>query len=268
MWISEFGKPDSPLQYYAICNLVWELSGSFLCEHHCVPNCAANNRCSKAKNDTMWTMEQWGLFFPLCCCLEEKKRSLQNKKNNKNKKNKAGIIVFWGCDFEMLSIQGGDKMMPCTRKWVVCGVARTCTGMQACVHRVHIYPGAHIHGVHEPATPDVMCVSVYVDRDQRWVLEHFRPPALPTAIALTVWDLPLSSLTWHYLSLGACGSQWYTAHTDTQSPSLSTALCLTSCAWLFCSLALCLCMSLCPCAFAPLENDTKTPGTHMIVQLY
>lgn len=35
---------------------------------------------------------------------------------------------------------------------------------------------AHIHGAHEPAPPDVMCVSVYVDRDQRWVLEHFSPP--------------------------------------------------------------------------------------------
>lgn len=45
---------------------------------------------------------------------------------------------------------------------------------------------AHIHGVREPATPDVVCVSVYVDRDQRWVLEHFRAPALHTATALTV----------------------------------------------------------------------------------
>lgn len=54
-----------------------------------------------------------------------------------------------------------------------------------------------------PPPPDVVCVSVYVDRDQRWVLEHFRPPALHIAAALTVWDLPLSSPTWHYLSPGA-----------------------------------------------------------------
>lgn len=87
-------------------------------------------------------------------------------------------------------------------------------------------------------------------------VKTFQAPALPTAIALTVWDLPLSSLTWHYLSLGACTSQCYTAHTDTQSPSLSTALCLTSAAWLFHthSLSLYLCMSLCPSASAPLEG--------------
>ena len=29
------------------------------------------------------------------------------------------------------------------------------------------------------APPDVMCVSVYVDRDQRWVLKHFRPLLSP-----------------------------------------------------------------------------------------
>lgn len=77
-------------------------------------------------------------------------------------------------------------MMLCTKECEMCAATRTRTGTQACGGRVHIHPGAHIHGVHEPAPPDVMCVSVYVDRDQRWVLEHFRPPALPTAIALTV----------------------------------------------------------------------------------
>lgn len=92
MWISEFGKPSSPLQCCAICNLVQELSGSFLCEHHCVPNYAANNHCSAAKNDTMWTMEQWKLFsslsLPLCCCLEEEKKILTEQKEG------IGVIVF------------------------------------------------------------------------------------------------------------------------------------------------------------------------------
>lgn len=29
------------------------------------------------------------------------------------------------------------------------------------------------------APPDVMCVTLYVDRDQRWVLKHFRPLLSP-----------------------------------------------------------------------------------------
>lgn len=145
MWISEFGKPDSPLQCYAICNLVWELSGSFLCEHHCVPNCAANNRCSKAKNDTMWTMEQWGPFFSLLLPGGEKKKILTKQK----KKNWAGIIVFQGCDSEMLSIflffQGGDEMMLCTKEREVRIVTHTRTGAQACVGRVHMETHARTH---------------------------------------------------------------------------------------------------------------------------
>lgn len=96
-------------------------------------------------------------------------------------------------------------------------------------------------------------------------VKTFQAPALPTAIALTVWDLPLSSLTWHYLSLGACKSQCYTAHTDTQSPSLSPALCLTSAPWLLYSFSPYLCMSLCPSASAPpkdaeIHTDTRNTG--------
>lgn len=153
-------------------------------------------------------------------------------------------------------------MTRCTKG---CECSYTHYHRQVCGGRVH-RKNTH-QGAHEPAPPDVMCVSVYVDRDQRWVLEHFRPPALPTAIALTVWDLPLSSLTWHYLSLGACRSQWYTAHTDTQSPSLSTALCLTSLAWLFRLLPLYLCMSLCPRASAPQKKVTHTHHEHTVLGL-
>lgn len=134
MWISEFGKPDSPLQCFAICNLVWELSGSFLCEHHCFPNCAANNRCSKAKNDTMWTMEQWGPFFSLLLPGGGK------KKDPYKTKNWAGIIVFQVCDSERLSIflffQGGDKMMPCTKEREVWTVTHTSTDTGAGEGRV------------------------------------------------------------------------------------------------------------------------------------
>ena len=157
MWISEFGKPDSPLQRYAICNLVWELSGSFLCEHHCVPNCAANNRCSKAKNDRMWTMEQWGAFFlSFHCCLEEKeKRSWQNKK-------KLGwyncFLRLWFGDVTFFSGRRQDDAMH-KRVWSV----HTWKHTLRC-----------IQGGYQPS-PRVMCVSVYVDRDQRWVLKHFRP---------------------------------------------------------------------------------------------
>lgn len=180
MWISEFGKPESPLQCYAICNLVWELSGSFLCEHHCVPNCAANNRCSKAKNDTMWTMEQWGPFFSLLLPGGEKKRSLQNKK-------KLGwyncFLRLWFGDVKYFFIFSGRRQDDAMHKrmWSArCYThSRRHTSMPGpCTHE-NTHSGAHIHGAYQPAPPDVMCVSVYVDRDQRWVLKHFRPLLSP-----------------------------------------------------------------------------------------
>lgn len=52
--------------------------------------------------------------------------------------------------------------------------------------------------------PDVMCVSVHVDRDQRWVLKHFG--------ACSPHSHSTDCETCHYLSLGACRSRCYTAH--------------------------------------------------------
>lgn len=76
-------------------------------------------------------------------------------------------------------------MMLCTKEREVRIVTHTRTGAQACVGRVHMethartHTGAHIHDAYVPAPPDVMCVSVHVDRDQRWVLKHFRPLLSP-----------------------------------------------------------------------------------------
>lgn len=65
------------------------------------------------------------------------------------KKNWAGIIVFQGCDSEMLSIflffQGGDEMMLCTKEREVRIVTHTRTGAQACVGRVHMETHARTH---------------------------------------------------------------------------------------------------------------------------
>lgn len=185
MWISEFGKPDSPLQCYAICNLVWELSGSFLCEHHCVPNCAANNRCSKAKNDTMWTMEQWGPFFSLLLPGGEKKKIL-----TKQKKKLGWYNCFprlWFGDVKYFFIFSGRRRDDAMHKRTWGAYCHTHSHRRAsmrgsCTHgntRAHTHTGAHIHDAYVPTPPDVMCVSVHVDRDQRWVLKHFRPLLSP-----------------------------------------------------------------------------------------
>lgn len=107
---------------------------------------------------------------------------------------------------------------------------------------------AHTHSGYQPVPPVVMHVSVYVDRDQRWVLKHFRPLLSPQP---QHWQCESreGSLTWHYLSRGACRSQCYTAHTDLQSPSLSAALCLTSTARLYHFFSACFCVFLlCPSA--------------------
>lgn len=142
MWISKFGKPDSPLQCYAICNLVWELSGSFLCEHHCVPNCAANNRCSKAKNDTMWTMEQWGAFFSLLLPGGGKKKIL-TKQKKLGRYNCFVRLWFWDVKyfFSYSGREWDDAMHK--RMWSVHCYTHTST-RGSCTHKkthtqVHIY---------------------------------------------------------------------------------------------------------------------------------
>lgn len=73
-------------------------------------------------------------------------------------------------------------MMLCTKECEVCAVTRIHTDTQARVGRVHMKRTLrckYIHSVYQLAPPDVMCVSVYVDRDQRWVLKHFRPLLSP-----------------------------------------------------------------------------------------
>ena len=71
-------------------------------------------------------------------------------------------------------------MMLCTKGCEVRAVTHTCVDTQACggTHE-NAHSGAHIHSSYQPALPDVMCVSVYVDKDQRWVLKHFRPLLSP-----------------------------------------------------------------------------------------
>lgn len=95
------------------------------------------------------------------------------------------IVLFVFC---FLFFTGRRQNDATHKEFEVCSVTRSSAGTQAgrVVYTCAPVARAHIHGVHEPAPPDVMCVSVYVDRDQRWVLEHFRPPALHTATALTV----------------------------------------------------------------------------------
>lgn len=77
------------------------------------------------------------------------RRKKKDPYKTKKKKNWAGIIVFQGCDSEMLSIflffQGGDEMMLCTKEREVRIVTHTRTGAQACVGRVHMETHAHTH---------------------------------------------------------------------------------------------------------------------------
>lgn len=72
-------------------------------------------------------------------------------------------------------------MMLCTKECGVCVVTHTHLRMGwrgPCTHE-NTHSGAHMHSVYQPPPPDVMCVSVYVDRDQRWVLKHFGPLLSP-----------------------------------------------------------------------------------------
>lgn len=73
-------------------------------------------------------------------------------------------------------------MMLCTKECEVCAVTHNRTQHASmrgsCTHE-NTHSGAHIHSVYQPAPSDVMCVSVYVDKDQRWVLKHFRPLLSP-----------------------------------------------------------------------------------------
>lgn len=125
--------------------------------------------------------EQWnneGFFFFSSLLLPGGKkktkppRSLQNKYNKKNLAWYNCFLRLWFGYVKCYFFRGGDGM----RTQSVCvSFARQHMG----VAYTWKHTGACIHGEHQPAPPVVVCFSVYVDRDQRWVLKHFRPLLSP-----------------------------------------------------------------------------------------
>lgn len=112
--------------------------------------------------------------------------------------------------------------------------------------------------------PDVMCVSVYVDRDQRWVLKHFRPLLSPHSHSI---DSVRPATEQPNLTLSITGSMQesmlHCTHRHTISPHcLLHSVSLPLLGYFIPSICIYVCLFV-PSASAPLEDTKKS--THNLV---